>query len=149
MNIDIQSILKSPIFNKLLKQSKFVLGKKGRILSVVAQLLSKVNRHKSIATLGTEAIGKFKLLASLVYHFAKGNYITIQTQSILIVVGVILYFISPIDLIPDFLPAVGYLDDLTLMAWLFSTIGSELDTFESWKKQYTKAETIDYLDLKH
>ena len=33
----------------------------------------------------------------------------------LLAVGVIAYALSPIDLIPDFIPVLGYLDDLVLV----------------------------------
>ena len=29
-----------------------------------------------------------------------------------IILGIILYIVSPIDLVPDFIPAIGYLDDI-------------------------------------
>lgn len=36
-------------------------------------------------------------------------------QARLVVAGVVAYALSPIDLIPDFIPVLGYLDDLVLL----------------------------------
>jgi uncharacterized membrane protein YkvA (DUF1232 family) len=43
-----------------------------------------------------------------------------------IVVAALIYFISPIDAIPDVIPFVGYLDDLGVIAALLKYLGSEL-----------------------
>jgi len=43
-----------------------------------------------------------------------------------IVVGALIYFISPIDTIPDIAPLIGYLDDLGVITALLKFLGSEL-----------------------
>ena len=39
----------------------------------------------------------------------------------------IVYFISPIDLIPDFIPIFGYLDDIAVTAYILNNILSNMD----------------------
>ena len=43
-----------------------------------------------------------------------------------IVVAALIYFISPIDTIPDLMPLFGYLDDLGVITALLKFLGSEL-----------------------
>ncbi len=43
-----------------------------------------------------------------------------------IVVGALIYFISPIDAIPDIAPLFGYLDDLGVITAVLKYMGSEL-----------------------
>jgi len=43
-----------------------------------------------------------------------------------IVVAALVYFISPIDTIPDLIPLFGYLDDLGVITALLKFLGSEL-----------------------
>lgn len=43
-----------------------------------------------------------------------------------IVVGALVYFISPIDAIPDLTPLVGYLDDLGVITAVLKFLGYEL-----------------------
>ncbi|WP_177244047.1 YkvA family protein [Alkalibacterium sp. 20] len=38
----------------------------------------------------------------------------VDTRRKFMVLGIVLYIISPIDLIPDFIPMVGYADDVIL-----------------------------------
>lgn len=42
-------------------------------------------------------------------------------------VAAIAYFLSPIDLVPDFIPVIGYLDDLVLAAYALNSIINDVD----------------------
>lgn len=46
-----------------------------------------------------------------------------------IVVAGLIYFISPIDAIPDISPLIGYLDDLGVITALMKYLGSELTPY--------------------
>lgn len=46
-----------------------------------------------------------------------------------VVVAAILYFISPLDAIPDFAPFVGYLDDIGIIAWTIRFLGREISNY--------------------
>jgi uncharacterized membrane protein YkvA (DUF1232 family) len=48
-----------------------------------------------------------------------------------IAVGALIYFISPIDLIPDHIPVVGYLDDLAVLSLAVNSIASSDETDEA------------------
>lgn len=43
-----------------------------------------------------------------------------------IVVSALIYFIAPIDAVPDIAPLIGYLDDLGVITALMKYLGSEL-----------------------
>ena len=46
-----------------------------------------------------------------------------------VVVAALIYFISPIDAIPDFVPIVGYLDDMGVIVALIRYLGSEITPY--------------------
>ncbi len=46
-----------------------------------------------------------------------------------IVVGALIYFISPIDAIPDFAPFFGYLDDLGVITAVIAFMGKEISSY--------------------
>jgi uncharacterized membrane protein YkvA (DUF1232 family) len=47
---------------------------------------------------------------------------------------VLIYFVSPIDLVPDFLPVIGITDDVALVVWLIKTLGDDVRKFSDWEK---------------
>jgi uncharacterized membrane protein YkvA (DUF1232 family) len=46
-----------------------------------------------------------------------------------IVVAALLYFITPIDAIPDFIPFFGFLDDIGVIAWTIKYLGKEIKDY--------------------
>ena len=44
------------------------------------------------------------------------------------------YLVSPLDIIPDFLPIVGFVDDATVFALVVSSFQSDLNAYKEWKK---------------
>ena len=43
-----------------------------------------------------------------------------------IVIAVLGYFILPVDVVPDFIPALGFADDLAALAWALKTISNNI-----------------------
>ncbi len=70
------------------------------------------------------------------YNYLKDN--SVKWYRKLIVVSALLYFISPIDTIPDLAPLVGYLDDLGVIAAAIKYIGSEIKPY--YRSKPTKKE---------
>ena len=52
----------------------------------------------------------------------------------MLIVAAILYFVTPIDLIPDAVPGAGLMDDATVLAFVLAKLEIELDRFSTWEK---------------
>ena len=46
-----------------------------------------------------------------------------------VVVAAVLYFITPIDAVPDIAPLIGFLDDFGVIAWTIRFLGSEIGDY--------------------
>jgi uncharacterized membrane protein YkvA (DUF1232 family) len=78
-----------------------------------------------------------RLLRALCLAWLKGDYRQISSQALLMVVAALLYFLSPLDAIPDWLVGLGFIDDLAVLAWVLRTWRGELNAFKAWRAAQT------------
>jgi uncharacterized membrane protein YkvA (DUF1232 family) len=57
-----------------------------------------------------------------------------------LVVAGLLYFVWPVDLVPDAILMFGWLDDVTLLAFIIRSIKLDLEAFQVWEKTASKIE---------
>lgn len=70
----------------------------------------------------------------LVRAYVNGSYRQVAPRSLLMIVAALVYFVSPIDLIPDFLLGLGLIDDAAVLAWTIKACASDLAAFLAWEK---------------
>ena len=46
----------------------------------------------------------------------------------------ILYFVTPLDLVPDAIPGAGFLDDITVLGFVIARLEGELARFTTWER---------------
>jgi uncharacterized membrane protein YkvA (DUF1232 family) len=77
-----------------------------------------------------ERVGKkisFKKDIIALYNYFKDDSVSWYRKTI--VVAALIYFISPIDTIPDLAPLFGYLDDFGVITAVLSFLGNELTQY--------------------
>lgn len=111
------------------KAQRLVKDSRG-LQQVCWETVEKAGRHKS--SLGS-IFDELMALARLVRSWASGEYRQVSAQTKLLVVGGLLYFLSPVDLVPDFLAGLGLLDDAVLLGWIASSLRHELELFRQWE----------------
>ena len=66
-----------------------------------------------------------------------GKYKKVPVGTIAAIVGTLLYVLSPIDLIPDFIPVIGYLDDAAMLALCLNFTKYDVEEYKKDKKLLT------------
>ncbi|WP_028696886.1 YkvA family protein [Pseudomonas cremoricolorata] len=74
-----------------------------------------------------------RLMQSLCLAWWRGEYRAISTKALVTIVAGLLYFVSPIDAIPDWILGVGFLDDIAVLGWVMKTVADELARFKAWR----------------
>jgi uncharacterized membrane protein YkvA (DUF1232 family) len=134
------NIAASAIFKKFLASAESYIKQPTRLKKLLLDAFNKAREKKEIGTLAHEAWETLQSLFRLIKLSAAGEYTGVPTTTVVAAVAVLIYFLSPIDLIPDFIPVVGLLDDMALVAWFSTSIKHELDKFHEWEA--TKASTV-------
>jgi uncharacterized membrane protein YkvA (DUF1232 family) len=88
--------------------------------------------------------GNMKLLFSVVKDYANGSYREIPWKTIAAIVGSLVYVFSPIDLIPDFIPVAGLLDDAGVLVACLKLISGDLTKYQAWKTISDSINDEDY-----
>ncbi|WP_204104416.1 MULTISPECIES: YkvA family protein [Spirulina sp. CCY15215] len=60
-----------------------------------------------------------------------------------LILGSLVYLLSPLDIAPDFIPIVGWIDDGIIMSLLVSEVSQMLIEFANKGKKETETETSD------
>ena len=128
----ISRILESVFFKTSLGKAGRISKNSGKILNLIRQSLVKVQE------LGPGGVfdnirKKITLIGSLLKAYASGEYRHVELKSIVVLTASLVYFLSPIDLLPDFLPFLGYADDIALLSYVLGLLSDELEKFELWE----------------
>lgn len=73
-------------------------------------------------------------LAMMVKDYVGKKYTAIPVGSILAVISALLYFVSPIDVIPDVIPGIGHIDDALVVGLCLKWISDDVQEYLNWRK---------------
>lgn len=121
-------------FNLALRQASRVLGRKKRLLMLIGTLGYKLRALNWKEINHSDVRDKFFTIGRLLKAYADGSYREVPLKSMLLVTGAIMYFIMPVDVIPDVIPALGFTDDFGILLAVYHTLRAELDKFIAWEK---------------
>jgi len=97
--------------------------------NVIARHRELDQKFKRLPDKLTKLVNQVKLLFELIRAYIDGSYREVPWISIATAVAAVVYFMSPIDLIPDMIPGVGYIDDIFVVRFALTAIGSDLRTY--------------------
>ena len=68
---------------------------------------------------------KLIYIALLLYYFLQSSHVSTKDKAI--IYGALGYFIFPFDIIPDYIPFIGYTDDLSILIYAYNKVKSKID----------------------
>ena len=73
------------------------------------------------------------LMKDYLFDVTTGKYKDYDVKKLLVIIGAVIYVVTPFDFLPDFIPP-GLIDDLSIVAWALKEASDELEKY----KQKTK-----------
>ncbi len=130
----ISKVLKSVFFRKATGKAGKMAGNSFLILNLIKDAVTKASQNGGSKGIIDKILIKITLFGRLLKAYVKGEYREIPKETILKILASFIYFISPLDFIPDLLPVLGLTDDLALLLWVSKSIDADLTKFEEWEK---------------
>ena len=120
------------IFDDLYKQAERIISSDTKVSKLLDEVFLKIGESSELFyKVQDSLIALARMLSALV----KGDYRNISTKSIIAVVAALIYFVNPLDLIPDFIPVIGQIDDIFVLGYLIKMLNKEIERFMAWEKE--------------
>ncbi|NLI91560.1 MAG: DUF1232 domain-containing protein [Peptococcaceae bacterium] len=100
--------------------------------TLLSKALRKAEKSKNNEVFGN-IWDKVQLLFSLVRDWSNGTYRSISKTALLAIIGGLIYFVSPVDVIPDFIVGLGLVDDAAVLGLIINQLDKELTRYKQWK----------------
>jgi uncharacterized membrane protein YkvA (DUF1232 family) len=114
-----------------------------QLLKLIANAQSKAEKSNASGRLSA-VMESTKAAIRLLKAYAIGEYRDVSFESLALIVSSIIYFVMPIDLIPDFIVALGFTDDAALLAWTFRSVAEDIERFIGWEQQSDLPDATDH-----
>ncbi|SHM72110.1 YkvA family protein [Gracilibacillus kekensis] len=124
-------------YKKYTNKAKEYFQNKKKSENLLNEAVSKANQKKGRLE---EVWKKLQLLLEMFRSWIKGEYKEIPKGSIMMIIATILYFVTPIDLIPDFIVGLGFFDDAAVIGFAIKQISDDIDRYITWKNNQKSIE---------
>ena len=131
VQMDQEKIMKEYAKNK--KEAEETLKDEKKTEEKLNEGVNKLNDVSKKSNIISKLFEDLKLLFEVVGAWIKGTYKEIPYATIVAIFGALLYFISPIDVIPDFIPVIGYIDDAFVIGLTIKAVSHDLENYKEWK----------------
>jgi uncharacterized membrane protein YkvA (DUF1232 family) len=128
-------------FKKAKNKAQRIAGNREKLMALAKAVLLKLQTTEDRHELISKAKTKLHTLGRMVKAYVRGDYKDIPWKSIVLVTAGLIYFVNPFDVVPDFIPVAGMLDDAALILWIFATVAKDVEAFEEWEEDTTSTST--------
>lgn len=126
---DIPSELRKTLEQELANRSKRV--KKEDEETILSQTPGKIQRLLGSTGQKIPYVRELVARVLLLHRLLRDKEYKLQWSSKSILLGSLLYFISPFDFFPDFIPFVGYIDDAFIISSVINTLAGEIERYRT------------------
>ena len=102
------------------------------------KFLQRLEKKLKIIPIAGDKLAVVPVMVSLLKNYVKKEYTDIPIGTIIDIISAMTYFVSPIDLVPDSIPVLGYFDDAAVVAACWKLVQSDVDEYVEWRKENGK-----------
>lgn len=118
------------LFDALTDAARIVLRRRFRVVLLVRDAYDRMITNASVL----EAVwDDLQTIMRLLVAWAEDSYRRVPWTPLVLMAAALLYFVLPVDVIPDFLAGIGFVDDVAVISSVVQSVRDELDRFRDWE----------------
>ncbi len=129
----LSKVLDSRIFALAMGIAEKISYSKSRVYRLLEHAFEKLKEESNKNSIQSDFLLKVSTLMRMLKAYYKGEYKKVPSGAIMRIVGGLVYFVWILDVIPDFIPILGFADDVAVVIWIYNGLSQELDEFEAWE----------------
>ena len=116
------------------EKASSIVGDKERMSDLVTSSKEKLHNINFEDSKISRLAVNLRIIIRIIKAYVNGSYREMPWKSLLALVGGVVYFLMPVDLIPDFIPFTGFLDDFTIIMLLSGAFQQDIEDFLFWEE---------------
>ncbi len=129
---DHMSAKQRKFFETTQRAARSVIRRRARVLRLTRDAYVKLGAADGVMA---RVADDLRTMLRLAGAWARREYTIVPWKTMLYIVAAIIYFVNPIDLIPDILTGIGFVDDAAVVAAVVRAVHAQLDAFREWERR--------------
>ena len=125
---------KESSIKEYISKAKNIINDDEKLKKLIEDVLKKLQEISSDKKTSVKLNDSLRLFIRIINAYTSKEYTYVPWKTICLIVAGLIYFIYPVDLIPDFIPVSGLIDDIALIAWIYESIQDDIENFLEWEK---------------
>lgn len=125
----------SKVFERVLDRTKQMVQDNERVKRLLVDVGEKLSRIGDGSSESQSLVKLIKMLIRMVRAHVSGTYRAFSSGTVVMSVFVLVYFLMPLDLIPDLLPVLGFTDDLSVSVFIMRRFQGDIERYRAWEKE--------------
>ena len=120
---------KESSIKEYISKAKNIINDDEKLKKLIEDVLKKLQEISSDKKTSVKLNDSLRLFIRIINAYTSKEYTYVPWKTICLIVAGLIYFIYPVDLIPDFIPVSGLIDDVALIAWIYESIQDDIENF--------------------
>ena len=130
----LNELKKNKSFQQAIRKAAGIAKDPDKISDLIGSVSEKMSDMDENKKRVNGFFARIRTMLRMLRAYINGEYRQIPWKSMLMIIGSLIYFMMPLDLIPDFIPVTGFADDISIIFLVFNAINEDIEAFLEYEQ---------------